>query len=222
MNKKAVKAKIESAIRRFATSSSSMAYGLVPHSLTSGKLYEAHVLSIVIEQLCTQENLNITLVNSRFIPLKSSPGPINRIYPYFELRRGRSLVAEMWTDVEFTSLSYSQCGASRPVNRGDYHELDIVVTDPRVTGRPNHSQIWLGVECKNVGYTKGLLKEILGIRRELSLLHRLKPTRFTRWPRSEVPAEPPSCLMVYSTDPVVSQYSDPGKVFGIDFNHEPI
>jgi hypothetical protein len=120
----------------------------------------------VIEQLATQENLQITLINSRYIPLKSSPGPINRSYPYFQLRRNSSLLAELWTDVEFTSLSYDQFQASRPLQRGDYHELDIVVTEPAVTGRPSHSKIWLGVECKNTGYTKNLLKEILGIRRE--------------------------------------------------------
>lgn len=222
MNKKAVKARIEAAIRRFAAASSARAYALVPQSLTSGKLYEAHVLSIIIENLSTQENLQITLVNSRFIPLKSSPGPINRGYPHFELWRNRTIVAELWTDVEFTSLSYDQRGTSTSVRRGDYHELDIVVTDSGVSGRPRHSQVWLGVECKNTGYTKGLLKEILGIRRELSLLQNSRPTRFAHWPRTQVPADPPSCLMVFSTDSAVSEYSGPGLVFGIDFNHEPI
>ena len=222
MNKKELKARIEKAIRRFAAASSSKAYSLVPQSLTSGKLYEAHVLSLVIENLSTQENMHITLVNSRFIPLKSSPGPINRAYPHFELRRNRDLVAELWTDVEFTSLSYDQRGASSAVQRGDYHELDIVVNDSGVNGRPRHSQIWLGVECKNTGYTKSLLKEILGIRRELSLLQDPRPTRFANWPRNQVPANPPSCLMVFSTDSAVAEYASPGAVFGIDFNHEPI
>ena len=222
MNKKAVKSRIEAAIRRFATASSTKAYDLVPKSLTSGKLYEAHILSIVIENLSTQENMEITLVNSRFIPLKSSPGPINRAYPHFELRRNRRLVAELWTDVEFISLSHYQRGASSLVQRGDYHELDIVVTDSGVNGRPSHLQIWLGVECKNTGYTKNLLKEILGIRRELSLLQGPRQTRFSTWPRLQVPAEPPSCLMVFSTDSAVTEYGGPGSVFGIDFNHEPI
>lgn len=222
MNKQAVKTRIEAAIRRFASASSSKAYSLVPQSLTSGKLYEAHVLSMVIEQLSIQENFKIILINSCFIPLKSSPGPINRSYPYFQLMKNGNLVAELWTDVEFTSLSYSQCGRSRPIQRGDYHELDIIVTDPGANGRPSHSQIWLAVECKNTGYTKGLLKEILGIRRELSFLQNPKPTHFTRWPRSHVPADPASCLMVFSTDAAVSNYSSPGDVFGIDFQHEKI
>ena len=222
MNKKAVKARIESAIKRFASASSSKAYRLVPQSLTSGKLYEAHVLSIVIERLSTQEGFQVLLVNSRYVPLKSSHGAVNRTYPYFELRRGQGLIAELWTDVEFTALSYSLNGASSPIQKGEFHELDVIVTDPGVSGRPLHSQIWLGVECKNTGYTKDLLKEILGIRRELSYLQESTPTRFSRWPRTSVPAFPPSCLMVYTTDPKVAEYSRPGSAFGIDFQHEQL
>jgi hypothetical protein len=222
MNRAEVKKRIERAIRRYATASSSRAYGLVPQSLTSGKLYEAHVLSLVIEKLATAESFQITLFNSKFIPLKSAPGPINRSYPYFQLSRGGLVDAELWTDVEFTSLSYDRRRTPRPVQRGDYHELDIVVADPGVNGRPRHSQIWLGVECKNTGYTKGLLKEILGIRRELSLLQNPRSTRFLQWPRTQVPADPNSCLMVFSTDPGVSNYVGPGEVFGIDFHHEDI
>ena len=219
MNKKAIKSRIQQAIRRFATASSPQAYKLVPQSLTSGKLYEAHVLSIIIEQLSTQEQLDISLINSSFLPLKSSHGPINRSYPHFQLRRGTELIAEIWTDIEFTSLSHAQRGAPSPTQRGDFHELDIVITEPGANDRPRHSQLWLGVECKNTGYTKGLLKEILGIRRELSLLQAPQVTHFSRWPRTHVPADPPSCLMVYSTDATVSEYSTPGTVFGIDFVH---
>ena len=223
MNKQAVKTRIEQAIKRFAsTVNSSRAYDLVPQSLTSGKLYEAHVLSVVIEQLATQEGFQITLVNSNLIPLKSSHGPINRSYPYFQLRNGNGPSAELWTDVEFTALSYYQSSIPRRIQRGDFHELDIVVTDYGINGRPRYDQIWLGVECKNTGYTKGLLKEILGIRRELSLLQQDRPTHFMNWPRREVPAEPASCLMVFSTDSDVLNYSSPGEVFGIDFRHEPI
>jgi len=222
MNPKTIKKRIETTIQRFASATTKQAYDLVPQSLTSGKLYEAHVLSLVIEKLSTQEGLEITLINSNFIPLKSAPGPINRSYPYFKLARRGSIVAELWTDIEFLSLSYAQQNRSRAIQKGDYHELDLVITDSGVSGRPAHSQIWLGVECKNTGYTKGLLKEILGIRRELSLLQDNRPTRFSSWPRTSVPAEPPSCLLVYSSDNAVSNYSSPGSVFGIDFYHEPI
>ena len=85
-----------------------------------------------------------------------------------------------------------------------------------------NDELWLGIECKNTGYQKGLLKEILGIRRELSLLSNSKLTRFRVWPRTTVPADPASCLLVYSTDANVSDYAAPGEVFGIDFIYDPM
>ncbi len=219
---RAMKRRIEAAIRRYAQASSSQAYSLVPTSLTSGKLYEAHVLALVLERLNRDENLRIMLMNSNLIYLKSAPGPINPRYPHFDLFRGSTKIAELWTDIEFLTLSYDQTGGSAPPSPGDYHELDIVVVDPGITGRPRHREIWLGVECKNTGYTKELLKSILGIRRELSLLQDNRQTRFAKWPRRMVPAEPASCLVVYSTDPSVVKYTSPGGVFGMDFFHEAI
>lgn len=106
--------------------------------------------------------------------------------------------------------------------KGEYHELDIAVVDPDLTGRPRNDRVWLGAECKNTGYHKGLLKEVLGIRRELSLLTDPKQTRFRTWPRAVVPCDPASCLLVYATDSTVKEYSRPGEVFGIDFCHEEL
>lgn len=221
-NAQAVKRRIETAIRVYARASSSAGYSLVPTSLTSGKLYEAHVLSLVLERLYRDESLSIVLVNSNLIPLKSAPGPINPRYPHFDLFCLGTKVAELWTDIEFLTLSYEQAGGFAPPRPGDFHELDIVVLDPGISGRPPHRSIWLGIECKNTGYTKDLLKSILGIRRELSLLQNQRQTHFSKWPRHVVPADPPSCLIVYSTDPAVLSYASPGKVFGIDFFHETL
>lgn len=223
MNKQAVKQRIESLLQRFAQATSQAAYSsVIPQSMTTGKLYEAHVLSLVIEKLATEERYQVVLKNSSFLPLKSAPGPINRGYAYFELWRSGVLCAELWTDVEFISLSCAHRGKVSAPDKGGYHEVDIMVADPGLTGRPLYTQIWLAVECKNTGYGKSLLKEILGIRRELSLLQGPQTTRFERWPRTTVPADPASCLLVYSSDPVVADYSGPGEVFGIDFHHEPI
>jgi hypothetical protein len=218
VNAEKIKRRIEKAIRRYAHAESERAYNLVPSALTSGKLYEAHVLSLILERLHNDEGFNITLINSNYVALKSSPGPINRAYPYFKLSRGTALAAELWTDVEFLTLSYSRSPMSQP-RFGDFHELDILVVDPGVSGRPPHETIWLGAECKNTGYNKGLLKEILGVRRELSLLRDDGPTHFQNWPRAQVPAHPGSCLLVYSTDATVLNYSSPGQLFGIDFYH---
>ena len=222
MTKKQIIQKLKDAFAKHLKVSPAFAAGLVPPSITDGKLYEAYVLSRVVEKLNNIENMTLTLVGGTKMKLKSSPGPINPAYPHIRLERNGGYVADLWTDVEFLALSYCSQGTSSPPTKGHYHELDLVVVEAGATGRPRYNQIWLGVECKNTSYQKGLLKEILGIRRELSLLSNVNKTCFNYWPRTSVPANPPSCLIVYSTDSGVTDYADPGSVFGIDFEYEPL
>ena len=215
--------RIEAAFRAFTSAAHSSEYGtLLSLNAGAGKLYEAFILTKVAEQLVTREALDLTLVNSNNIALKNAPGQINRSYPRIDVTRQGQTVAELWTDVEFLSLSYCKQGMFTAPTLGDYHELDILMVQPGLSGRPRHDQIQLGVECKSSGYGKKLLKEILGIRRELSFLHHPKATVFSSWPRSTVPATPASCLLVFSADPTVTRYSAPGQTFGIDFFHEPL
>ena len=216
--------RIDAAFRTFASASDASQYSpLLPPAAAAGKLYEAFVLTKVAELLVTREGMNLTLMNSNNIALKSAPGPINRRYPRIDVTKPGKAPAELWTDVEFLSLSYCLNGTSMAPGRGDYHELDILMVEAGLDNeRPNPHQIRLGVECKNSGYGKKLLKEILGIRRELSLLAADTSTGFSSWPRSLVPADPPVCLMVFSSDPGVTLYSAPGRTFGIDFLHEAL
>lgn len=207
--------------RRHLGASALVTQGLVPSNLPGGKLYEAFVLSKIVQRLAIEEGFSLVLVGGTSIRLKTSRGPINPSYPRIQLRRENRLFAELWTDVEFLSMSYCVNGA-RALTSGDYHELDILIVDAGSSGRPRFDQIWLGVECKNTGYGKDLLREILGVRREMSLVTDAKVTRFQNWPRTTVPANPPSCLMVYSSDDGVMDYAAPGLMFGIDFVHEPM
>jgi len=212
--------KISAAFAKYASISRAHTVALLPASLTSGKLYEAYVLSRVAEQLVTREGVTLTLVGGSNVKLRSSPGPIDPRFPHFDVRRRSSLVGEIWTDIEFLSLSYSMRGGGSRT-RGDYHELDILLVSPGTTGMPRPDQILLGIECKNRGYSKSLLKEILGIRRELSFVTDSHiSTPFRAWPATGVPANPPSCLLVYSSDTAVSNYNSPGQFFGIDFIYD--
>lgn len=216
-----IQRQIEQIFQRHLGVNRAVTQGLVPQTVSAGKLYEAHVLSRVVERLAVDEGFSVTLVGGTKIQLKSAPGPINRSYPRIELKRSNRCVAELWTDVEFLSLSHcKRPGAS--VTKGCYHELDIVIVHSGLTGRPPCDTIWLGVECKNTGYQKGPLKEILGIRRELSFVTDHRPTHFRIWPRTRVPADPASCLLVYSTDANVNDYAAPGQMLWIDFVHEPM
>ena len=221
MKKSDIKKKLRALLRKHLLAQPGAVRSLVPSTVTDGKLYEAHVLSLVVEKLAVQEKYALVLTGGSKVQLKSSPGPINRKYPRIDLRKNGILRAELWTDVEFLSLSHAARGLST-TTLGDFHELDLLIVEAGQSDRPTHDKVWLGVECKHTSYQKGLLKEILGIRRELSLLTDLQPTQFSTWPRPRVPADPPSCLLVYSTDPSVKNYEAPGSIFGIDFVHEPL
>jgi len=213
-----LKNKIANAFSSVLNISKSNASKLLPSKLTSGKAYEAHVLSLVCENLKYEEGCKLALKGGSNLVLKTSYGPINRSYPWIEVSRQGKIVGEIFTDVEFLTLSYYHQSHQSP-KPGNFHELDILLVKEGITDRPQHSDILLGVECKNTGYTKSLLKEILGIRREMSFLVESNNTAFKTWPRAFVPANPSSCLLVYSTSSRVTQYSDPGNTFGIDFIH---
>lgn len=221
MNKKTLKAKITKALGKGISAKTSALADLIPESLTAGKAYEAYVLGLVCERLHFDEGLSLRLVGGTKIALKSSPGPINTSYPHIEVFQGTQHIANIWTDVEFKALSAIKSGKNS-LSLGDYHEMDIAVVVPNAAARPTPEQVLLLVECKNTGYQKSLLREILGIRRELSVLSHPSPTSFSIWPRSTVPADPPSCITVFSTDPAVLSYCGPGTTFGIDFFHEPL
>lgn len=221
MTRNEVTRRLNAILRLYVSARDPREFDLLPKALTAGKLYEAYVLALISRQLASVEGFRLMLMNSSYMPLKSSPSPINRHYPHIRLMRDGREVAEMWTDIEFISMSHSLRPSGTPT-KGEYHELDIAVVEPGLDGRPRNDQVWLAAECKNTGYTKGLLKEILGVRRELSLLQNELPTKFQRWPRTMVPCSPPSCLLVYASDKGVADYARPGEVFGIDFNYEEL
>ena len=162
MTRDQIRQQLQDVFQRHLGVSGSVTAGLVPRTVSAGKLYEAHVLSRVVEHLAIDEGYSLTLVGGTRVQLKSAPGPINRNYPRIELRRSGKCLAELWTDIEFLSLSYCRGGAST-ITKGDYHELDIVIVQSGVSDRPTCDSVWLGIECKNTGYEKGLLKEILGV-----------------------------------------------------------
>ena len=221
MNKATLKAKVTSALRKGIKGSKSSLPGLLPHKFTAGKIYEAYVLGLICQNLRTHENFTCTLVGGTKLTLKASPGPINFAYPHIRVTNAGTHVANIWTDIEFTALSAVKQGKSI-LTHGEYHELDIAIVAPNCQARPRPNEVFLAVECKNTGYQKRLLREILGVRRELSFLRPCMRTIFTRWPRAVVPADPPSCIVVYSTDPGVVGYQAPGAIFGIDFFHQSL
>jgi hypothetical protein len=119
-------------------------------------------------------------------------------------------------------MSYHISGSSGLPGQAHRHELDVLIVKGGVASYPAHTDIVLGVECKNTGFKKGMARAALGLRRELSLLTTDKPTPFISWPRLSVPADTPSVLMAFSTDPTATSFNDAGGVFGVDFCYEPM
>lgn len=224
MTERQIKYTITRTFRRYMSAPSKRRFNPIPKSLAPGKMYEAYILSLIARELTRKEGLTLKLAAGSNLRLRCSPGPISRNYPHIDVFDSQGVkIAELWTDVEFLTLSYAQRGSPNPVEPGDHHELDILMVKPDLQGRPPHDSILLGVECKNTKYRKGLLREILGVRRELSLLT-AQPvhTCFKYWPQISVRANPPSSLIVYTTSSDVRDYDTPGQVFGIEFFYEPL
>ena len=103
------------------------------------------------------------------LKLKASPGPVNFNYPRFNVMTPAGLPLSLWTDIEFMTLSSDRGGA---LDYTAYHELDILLISNAQDGRrPRVQEIVLGVECKARGSGhKETIKQVLGIRRELSVV----------------------------------------------------
>lgn len=198
-------------------------YQVIKDDEKAGKLYEAYVLASVCSSLKKNEGLRLELSVGEKVYLKRGTGPINRAYPCIEAYRDDNLVAEIWTDVCFISQSYlnthEYLRSTKP-RYGDYHELDILMVDPSLDSYPLPEQIWLGVECKNTGMRKGILKEILGVRRELSFINESRNTKFKKWPQTKARSNPPCCLMLYSSDEAIDKYKSSGNFYDIKFVHQ--
>lgn len=216
------KRKITAILNKYAKVSPSRSRGLISISDLIGKLYEASVLAEIIEKLVTEEKLRVTLVGNGYLKFKQKGGPINRSYPYFQIWRDGKLIAELFMDIYFSTLS-SKKRIGQGSNRGDYHELDLAVLLPDIQNRPNPEEILIAIECKNTTLEKSTIRELLGFRRELSYLHDSIPTVFLNWPAAVINAYPPSIHMLYTTNgPILPHYRDNCDVFGIKLIHHPL
>lgn len=184
-----------------------------------GKVYELYCLAKTIDRLKGDYGLSVRFIGTT-LDFKASPGMIDRSKSYFELRCGRSLF-ELHTDIEITTLG----SAGTPVHpdRSEYHEIDIVVVSANSHGRPSYDQLAVGVECKaHAKFSKSILKQVLGVRRELSLLRSDEPTVLARTSGHRirtVPAHPASEYWLAFTDPDGSLYAASPATFGIEFLH---
>jgi hypothetical protein len=188
-------------------------------ALKDGKLYELYVLSFVVENL-SKRGFALTFKGNT-LKFKGSPGQIKKSDAHFEIKSPRAAAPPLWlfVDIEFETLGSKHTSVSDNSLR---HEIDIVVVSVNA-GYPTFNDIALGVECKAVAnFSKSTLKEVLGVRRELSYLHAAKPSLLSNWggaPSVSISADPPSEYWLAYTDPAGNSYSDSPSAFGVEFKH---
>lgn len=215
-----IKRQITDALRAHAGVHPRHAAALLTIKDLHGKLYEIHVLAAVCKRLAIDEGLQLRICGSSTLRLKLKGGPINRTYAYFEVRQGSSFLGELFTDVYFDTISHERRGIRSTKIRGDYHEIDIALFQPRSTGNPSYKQILLAVECKNTSIKKSIIREILGFRREMAFIQdHLIPTSFTTWPTKAVRSDPSSVHMLYCSDRRVKNFAQSCAQFDIILEH---
>ncbi|MFB6355346.1 MAG: hypothetical protein ABEJ65_02390 [bacterium] len=193
-------------------------------ALKQGHMYEAYIFAEVSEQIRDNHaQFSLTLINPTQgqLTLKSSPGTIDRSsYSHVEIHENGVLKANIFTDIEFLSLGYTQRSSNRRSRqRSDCHELDVIVVEEHVRDgkRPDHESIWLGVECKSGAFQKKFMREIFGIRRAISFWRRgTFSTKLTDWPFTDgrCVQKPPVPLILYSQNDLTN-YEDSAMDFDV-------
>lgn len=197
-------------------------------ALSDGKLYEAYVISKIVDELASR-NYQITFRGTSLL-FKGGPGMIKLTDPHFELFDMATGAIEwrIFADIEFDTIGHVN-KSGHPTYTADLsrrHELDIVVTNA-TAGYPKWSEIALGAECKSTpNFKKALMKEALGVRREFAFFRQGASRAILNLPRSvthsapvRVRAHPPSEFIVASIDPDSLRYSASPAAFGIKVEH---
>ena len=184
-----------------------------------GKVYELYCLAKTVEFLQSHAGVSVRFVGTR-VDFKSSPGKIDKTKSYFVIS-GHGWTLELHTDIEVRTLSSTHVAGAPDLS--SYHGIDLVLVERAQNGqRPAHNQIVLGVECKSqANFEKEILKQVLGVRRELSLFG-VAPSSLQALLHGKyhnIYANPPSEYWLAFTDPKGGRYRKGPTMFAIQFKH---
>lgn len=184
-----------------------------------GKVYELYCLARTVEFLHGLPGVSVRFQGSA-VDFKASPGMIDRNRSHFVVD-GMGSELELHTDIEVRTLSSCLAGGVR--GPSSYHEIDVVlVAGAQDRQRPAHNQVILGVECKaQANFKKDIVRQVLGVRRELSFYRERPSVSLLRRPGrlQDVNAVPPSEYWLAFVDPKGLHYRFGPQRFGIEFKH---
>ena len=213
--------RIEAVFSRYKTLRSKDSAHL--QALDKGKLYELYVLSELVRDL-NSRGFQLAFWGSD-IAFKAAPGKIKPSDPHFHVTAPNGVGYRLFVDIEFETMGTNLSGTSVQPDLSARHEIDLVLVNTR-RPYPRYDEVLLGVECKCVvNFSKHIVKEALGIRRELSLLADPQFSKLTLaggFPRVDVPAYPPSEFWLAYDDRKGNRYRSSPSRFGIDFRHIPL
>lgn len=195
-------------------------YGVNPNLPTGkGKIYELYCLGLLMEEL-SSDGFSMTYHGPNPATFKAGPGLIHKADPHFDLSYSGVVYGQIYLNIEFRTLGATQTPHS---DRSCWHELDVVIVEDGVTGRPDHDDVLMGLECKSSAkFNKGILKETLGVRREMTLLARPQDSSLTQICSSRgrrLNCDPPSEYRLCYIDLAGSNYSASSDHFGIELTH---
>ena len=201
------------------------------HAQTAGKLYELWVLASLIEEI-TARGYSVAFQGST-LRFKSAPGYLKNKDPHFIIGGGAPSPDpwRIFVDVEFTTLSVMAPGlgisgaiptaAAPPPDHSAHYEADIIVTTSSGP-RPSPNDTAIVIECKaHANLAKGVIREILGTRRELSLLSPPTPSCLPDLTvggalSPSIPANPPIELRLVTTDSKATRYRQGPRYYGVE------
>ena len=187
--------------------------------LSQGKLYEFYVLASLLTDL--KGRGFATALTRNTLKFKGAPGLIRRNDPHFVVTAPDGTRLRLFVNIEFQTQGVLRSG-NPGFDRSAYHELDIVLVEGWATGYPRYDQIYLAIECKSGKFGKNFLREVLGVRRELSLYVDERESRLTRIggsPGVSVQAEPASEYWLAFIDDDGEHYRASPAEFGIELRH---
>ena len=222
--------KAKSEIKKFFNNHYSTIKRKIVFPKDEGKIYEIYCVTELLAWLESRYDVTIQCFGKGKMKFKAGGGPINRKkYPYFKIIDNRTnYVAELHTDIEVMTLGSSiYTGQKRDLSF--MHEVDIVLIEEGVKcgDMPTHDQLLLGIECKaSAKLRKSVVREVLGIRRELSYFLCLNLVAKTdlfftlrdikQFGKLNVPAYPHSLYWLYTTDSNSRRYIISPQQFGIE------